>query len=472
MEQENKQLSVDAAEMFAAIDVGTTKCVALVGYKNAGNEIVICGQSNIESEGIWSGEVAHVSKAANSIKLAVEAASEEAGFFPKKVVVGVAGRHVRSQFFSVPKTRENVSAEITQEELDALKKDARNLAIGYDEEIINVVPQNYVLDGKEFLDPIGVSCKHIDANFQVIVGKIQALMQLKQCVQLAGLELYEDGLYLEPLASSDAVLTNEEKELGAALIDIGGGTTDIAIFKDSSLKATAVIPFGGNLITSDIKEAFGLSFKDAENIKKEYGEAIKAFAPNAVISFEDSQNSKQIPVDHLAGIIQSRLEEILDSASFEIGMTGLQRSLGAGIVVTGGGSNLRNMSQLINYKMGLNSVVSFPKQKVSYKEHTMFNNAIYSTAVGLLLKAAVLHEHEYKPEEKLIDVKKEKPVVENPENKNGEIHEDTTVGTPENISAENGKNGQTSGNKFWTKFKNTALHGAKSFFNVDDVEYK
>lgn len=434
MEQNVKQPVVDAAKMFAAVDVGTTKIVALVGYKNDNNEIVVCGMSNIPSSGIWSGEVSHVSSAAKSIQMAVDAASKEAGFFPKKVVVGVAGRHVHAIRFSVPKTRDDASAEITQEELDQLKKDARNVAIGFDEEIINVVPQGYTLDNNiDSIDPKGMACKHIDANYQVVVGKIQALMQLRQCVQMAGLEIAPDGLYLEPLASADAVLTNEEKQVGVALIDIGGGTTDIAIFKDNSLKATAVIPFGGNLITSDIKTGCDILLSDAEEIKKQYGEAIKAYASNAIISIEgvSGQPGKSISVGHLSGIIQSRLEEIIDSAMFEIGQAGFTHNLGLGVVVTGGGSKLKNMSQLLSFKIGMTSKISSPIRSVSYDDNTMFQDPMYSTAVGLLMKAAVIHENETRMLQKQEDVVVDEDSVEDPiqESKNKtETEKNTWIG--------------------------------------------
>jgi cell division protein FtsA len=243
-----------------------------------------------------------------------------------------------------------------------------------------------------------MACKHIDANYQVVVGKIQALMQLKQSVQMAGLELVEGGLYLEPLASADAVLTPEEKNLGVALIDIGGGTTDIAIFKDNVLKATAVIPFGGNLITLDIKKGCDILETDAEEIKKQYGEAIKAYASNAIISIEGvpGQAPKEISVGHLSGIIQSRVEEIIDSAMFEIGQAGFVRNLGAGVVVTGGGSKLKNMSQLLSFKIGVSSKISSPIRSVSYNDNTMFQDPMYSTSVGLLMKAATIFDAEYK----------------------------------------------------------------------------
>ena len=463
MEQNVKQPVVDAAKMFAAIDVGTTKIVALVGYKNENNEIVVCGMSNIPSSGIWSGEVAQVSNAAKSIRAAVDEASKEAGFFPGKVVVGVAGRHVHAIRFSVPKTREDAAAEITQEELEQLKKDARNVAIGFDEEIINVVPQNYVLDGSEFVDPIGMSCKHIDANFQVVVGKIQALMQLRQSVKMAGLELVDDGLYLEPLASADAVLTKEEKNLGVALIDIGGGTTDIAIFKDNVLKATAVIPFGGNLVTLDIKKGCDILESDAEEIKKQYGEAIKAYASNAIISIEGvpGQPAKQISVGNLSGIIQSRVEEIIDSAMFEIGQAGFIRNLGAGVVVTGGGSKLKNMSQLLSFKIGMASKISSPIRSVSYNDNLRFQDPMYSTSVGLLMKAAAIHTAEY---QKLMEQEAAKAAAM-------EAAEVTTENVTENqnevtVESENTEEKH----HVWDSLKHKVKHAVGGLFEVD-TEY-
>ena len=202
MEQDVKKPMVEKSRMFAAIDIGTTKIVALVGYKNDAGEIVVCGRSNIASTGVWSGQVSNVSHASQSIRTAVENASAEAGFFPKKVVIGVAGRHVRSTSYTVQCNRGDYAKVITTDEIEDLRKAANNVAYNYDEEIINVVPQNYVLDGTFVENPLGMSCKHIDAQYQVIIGKIQALAQLRQSVDMAGLEVAENGLYLEPLAFS------------------------------------------------------------------------------------------------------------------------------------------------------------------------------------------------------------------------------------------------------------------------------
>ncbi|MCQ2960414.1 MAG: cell division protein FtsA [Bacteroidales bacterium] len=462
MEQEQKQ-TIDPAKMFAAIDVGTTKIVALVGYKNEKGKIVVCGKSNVPSSGLWCGEVAQVSIAAKSVKLAVEKAEKEAGFFPKKVVVGVAGKHIRAQHFSVPKNRDNAAAEITQEELDELKKNAKNIAISSEEEIINVVLQNYMLDGNPVVEPLGMTnCCHIDANYQIVVGKVQALMQLRQCIQMAGLEIAEGGLYLEPLASADAVLKEEEKNLGVALIDIGGGTTDIAIYKDNILKATSVVPFGGNLISSDIKTYYGLLENYAEELKIQHGEAIKDFAPkNVIVSIAGiaGQPNKDISVSHLAGIIQARVEEILDSALFEIGMSGYQKQLAAGVVVTGGGSKLKNLSQLVSYKLLMNSKISSPIESVIYNDNTFFNDPIFSTSVGLLMRASSIHELAAKKAELQEEKKEEAVIVDEPET--------IPAGEESNTSNEETTEREKAPS-FWGKALDSAKKQLKDIFMYED----
>lgn len=463
MEQNLKKTMVEKAKMFAAIDIGTTKIVALVGYKNDAGEIVVCGRSNIASTGVWGGQVSNVSHASHSIRTAVENASAEAGFFPKQVVVGVAGRHVRSTSYTVQYNRVDYAKVITPEELEDLRKAANNVAYNYDEEIINVVPQNYVLDGAFVENPLGMSCKHIDAQYQVIIGKIQALAQLRQSVDMAGLEVAENGLYLEPLASSDAVLTEQERKLGVAMIDIGGGTTDVAIYKDNILRATSSIPFGGNLITSDIAQGYGILDTDAEEIKKQYGEAISDFAPNAIISIEGvvGQASKQIEVTGLAKIIQSRVEEIIDSINFEIALAiPSNTELLAGVVVTGGGSKLKNMAPLLSYKVGMTSRLASPIRSVLYNDNTLFNDSAYSTAVGLLLRAASLHEKASKHVEIIETVQEiEVPELE-PETAKEEMAFEAAAEAPRE------KHG------FLEKMIGGLKKQVGGFFEVDDIEYK
>ena len=467
MEQDVKKPMVEKSRMFAAIDIGTTKIVALVGYKNDAGEIVVCGKSNIASTGVWSGQVSNVSHASQSIRTAVENASVEAGFFPKKVVVGVAGRHVRSTSYTVQCNRGDTAKVITTEEIEDLRKAANNVAYNYDEEIINVVPQNYVLDGTFVENPLGMSCKHIDAQYQVIIGKIQALAQLRQSVDMAGLEVAENGLYLEPLASSDAVLTEQERKLGVAMIDIGGGTTDVAIYKDNILRATSSIPFGGNLITSDIAQGCGILETDAEEIKKQYGEAISDFAPNAIISIEGvvGQTSKQIQVTNLAKIIQSRVEEIIDSINFEVAIAiPLATELSAGVVVTGGGSKLKNMAPLLSYKVGMTSRLASPIRSVLYNDNTLFNDSAYSTAVGLLLRAAALHEKATKHVQVVEKEKEQEQEKEEVKVAPKVVKEEPVLQVETEVSEE--KHG------FLEKMIGGLKKQVGGFFEVDDIEYK
>ncbi len=402
MEQQTK--TIDPAKMFAAIDVGTTKIVALVGYKDEKGNIAILGKSNVPSEGVWSGAVTHIATATQSIAQAIKEASEEAGFFPDKVVVGVAGKHIHTLPYGVQKNRENQDEAITEEEVEQWRNEARNICFGADEEIINIVAQNYVIDGQPFINPVGNSGRHIDANYQVVLGKINALTQLRKCVQNAGVSIIEDGLYLEPLASSDAVLSEDEKKRGVALIDMGGGTTDIAIFKNGALCHTEIVPFGGNLITKDIEQAFSISNTTAEEIKVKYGNAVRSNCTNQVLDLSNGYATpqSQIHVSSLAGVIQARVEEILDSAAYIIGTSGYIKGLEAGIVVTGGGSKLQNFEQLLSYKIPtLSTRKGYPVNKIVYSNAGFFNDPIYSTAIGLLMKSCKAWETINKVPEKI-----------------------------------------------------------------------
>lgn len=390
-ENVNGQPIVDESKAFSAIDVGTTKIVALVGCRKENGTLEILGRGEVQSVGLKVGQIANVAYASNSIREAVKYAREEAGFFPENVVVGVAGRHIRTTKHCVPRNRMNPEVPITKEELDDIIKDAYNVGYEADEQIIQVIPLNYCLNNIETVEnPIDMTCNHIDANFHIVLGKFQCLNQLKQSVELAGLKLEE--FCLEPLASASAVLSDEQKEKGVALIDIGGGTTDIAIFKDNVLCTTFVNPIAGNVITQDIKTACNISESDAELLKVTYGEAIKEFADeNEVYQFIDAcQNTKEISKKTLAGIIQARVEDIVDAALMKIGTSVFGTNLGAGVVVTGGGANLKNLPQLLTYKVRSAAKVCTPIEQVNYKDHTLFNDAKYSTAVGLLMFAEEL----------------------------------------------------------------------------------
>lgn len=405
---EQNQKTIKEAQMFGAVDVGTTKIVALVGYKNENGQIVVLGKSNVPSQGMWAGEVMNVEETTKAIQTAVSEARNEAGFFPKKVIVGVAGRHIQSCPSSVPLNRE-ANDPITKKEIEDLKNRARNISFESDQEIINVIPRDFVIDGNSVKNPVGCVGRHVDANYHVILGKVKALTLLRQCVINAGLDIDDEfGLHLEPLASADAVLKNDEREVGTAIIDIGGGTTDIAIYKNNVLLHTAVVPMGGNLLTKDISTIYGIPFVDAEKIKIQYGTAIKDFAPNTIIQLVNFD--KEINCQTLAGIIQSRLEEIFEEASYEIGLSGYKDDVSS-IVVTGGGSEMQNINQLMNFKLPRTSRKGAPTESIVYNDVEFFNNPIYSTAAGLLMRScAVWESKQVKVEEKKVEVAIESPV--------------------------------------------------------------
>lgn len=410
-EKVNGQPIVDKSKAFSAIDVGTTKIVALVGCRKENGLLEVLGMGEVPSAGLRIGQIANVTLASRSITEAVNLARAEAGFFPTNVVVGVAGRHIRTTQYSVSRNRTNPQTPITQDELDEIIRDAYNVSHQPDEKIIQVIPLNYCLNSKEMFDnPIDASCYHIDANFHIVLGKIECLNQLKQSVEHAGLVL--EDFCLEPLASAEAVLTENQKKAGVALIDIGGGTTDIAIFKDNILCTTFVNPIAGNVITNDIKEVCNISESEAENIKVMYGEAIKDFAnENEVLELVDAcQHTQQISKKTLAGIIQSRVEDIIDFSTTKIGTSAFGPNLGAGVVVTGGGANLKNLSTLLGYKVRCSAKVCSPIEQVEYPaDPTHFYNAKYSTSVGLLMFAEQLYNEKQR---KLNAKVEETPVVE------------------------------------------------------------
>lgn len=390
---ENKtQTNIDKARTFSAIDIGTTKIVALTGYVNDKGEITVLGKGHAPSMGISRGEVINLENSVKAIKLAVEKATAEAGFFNTRVVVGIAGKHIHSTQNRWFINRENPDLPITQKEIEALKRDNRHVNLDADEEIVHAIPQTFRIDNEhEVVDPIGMTGRRIEANFHIVIGKGTAIKYIRNAIQRAGLEVEE--LMLEPIASAMSTLTDEERNIGVAIIDIGGGTTDVAIYHNNIVQFTEVIPFGGNAITNDISEGCQILLKDAERLKVDYGNTIQDYAKdNEYVSVPgiNGRPPKEISVKHLSGIIQSRMEEIIDSALFVIKTSGYAKKLGAGIVVTGGGSLLENLPQLLSFKIGIESKIGTPINYVHYINHTEFNNPIFATGVGLLMRSSEL----------------------------------------------------------------------------------
>ena len=379
---------MDAPEIIVGLDIGTTKIACLVGRKTDHGKIEILGIGKAPSLGVTRGVVSNIEKTVQSIRAAVEEAESKSGIEIKVVNVGIAGQHIKSLQHRGMITRDSIEEEISQKDVDELIEDMYKLVMMPGEEIIHVLPQEYIVDRQPGIkDPIGMSGVQLEANFHIITGQMAAAKNIFKCVSKAGLEVAE--LVLEPLASSSAVISNEEKEAGVALVDIGGGTTDIAIFHDGIIRHTAVIPFGGNVITEDIKEGCTIMHRQAELLKTKFGAAVtQTNQDNEVVWIPGlrGRDPKEISVMNLANIINARMSEILEHIYYEIKNSGFEKKLIGGIVVTGGGSQLKHMNQLIEFTTGMDSRVGYPNEHLSSNTNINVTSPLFATGVGLVAK--------------------------------------------------------------------------------------
>ncbi len=376
------------SEIVVGLDIGTTKIVVIVGRKNEHGKLEVLGMGKSESIGVSRGVVSNIDKTVQSIRLAVEDAEAKSGVDIKVVNVGIAGQHIKSLQHRGIKVRHNVEDEISQNDINALIDDMYKLVMLPGEEIIHVLPQEYIIDNEQGIkDPIGMAGVRLEANFHIITGQIAAAKNIYKCVHKAGLEV--DDLILEPLASSEAVLSAEEKEAGVALVDIGGGTTDIAIFQDGIIRHTAVIPFGGNSITEDIKEGCGIIKNQAELLKVKFGSALASESKeNEIVSIPGlrGREPKEISLKTLAQIIQARMEEVIENIYYEIKNSGYENKLICGIVVTGGGSQLKHISQLLEYVTGMDTRIGYPNEHLAKGNAEELTSPLFATGVGLVIK--------------------------------------------------------------------------------------
>jgi len=373
------------------LDIGTTKIVAMVGARNEFKKLEILGIGKSQSLGVHRGVVNNITQTIESIKYAIEEAKIESGEEDiKEVVVGIAGQHIRSLQHSDYITRENPDKVIDNNDIDDLINQVYKLVMLPGEEIIHVLPQDFKVDGQsEIKEPIGMYGSRLEANFHIVVGQVSSIRNIGRCIKSSGLEMGD--ITLEPLASADAVLSDEEKEAGIALIDIGGGTTDVAIFKDGIIRHTAVIPFGGNVITEDIKEGCSIMGNQAEQLKVKFGSAWPGENKETEIVAIPGllgRDPKEISLKTLSKIINARVVEIIEQVYLEIknyGNDEAKKKLIGGIVLTGGGSQLKHLKQLVEYVTGMDTRIGFPGQHLA--GDTKNSSPILSTAVGLVMKA-------------------------------------------------------------------------------------
>ncbi|MBU2913947.1 MULTISPECIES: cell division protein FtsA [Reichenbachiella] len=374
-------------DIIVGLDIGTTKICAIVGRKNEFGKLEVLGMGKAVSDGVIRGIVTNIDKTINAIKKAVAEAEEQSGIDIRVVNVGIAGQHIRSSVHHGSIIRHTSDDEITIEDVNRLSNDMYKIVIPPGSEIIHVMPQDYIVDYEEGIkDPVGMSGVRLEADFHIITAQTNAIQNINKCVRRAGLEI--ENLVLEPLASSLSVLSDEEKEAGVCLVDIGGGTTDIAIFHESIIRHTSVIPFGGNIITSDIKDGCNVLNHQAEILKTKFGQALSEMAnDNEVVSIPGLKNRdpKEISVKNLARIIEARMEEIIEMVHTKIITSGFENKLAGGIVITGGGSQLISSKQLFEYMTGLDARIGFPNEHLGKSKIESIKSPMYATSVGLVL---------------------------------------------------------------------------------------
>jgi len=378
---------MEKEKIVVGLDIGTTKICAIVGRKNEYGKLEVLGMGKAESEGVIKGIVTNIDKTVLAIEKAVKEASDMSGIDIGVVNVGIAGQHIRSTIHHGSITRSSNDNEISIEDVSRLTEDMYRIVIPPGSEIIHVMPQDYIVDYEEGIkDPVGMSGVKLEADFHIITAQTSAINNINKCIRRAGLEI--DNLILEPLASSLAVLSDEEKEAGVCIIDIGGGTTDIAIFYDNIIRHTAVIPFGGNILTNDIQTGLMVMAKQAEQLKTKFGKAIAEEAnPNEIVSIPGIRNrsAKEISVKNLSSIIQARMEEIVEMAHTEIISSGFENRLAGGIVITGGGAQLNSLRHLVEYMTGMDTRIGYPNEHLGKSKLEAVKSPMYATAVGLVL---------------------------------------------------------------------------------------
>jgi len=397
MENVTTQIIDITSELVVGLDLGTTKIAAIVGRKNEFGKIEILGVGKSESLGVNRGVVVNIEQTVSSIKTAITIAADKAGVDIGEVIVGIAGQHIKSMQHRGMITRKSLDDEVNQKDIDDLIDNMHRLVMSPGEEIIHVIPQEYIIDKESGIkNPIGHAGIRLEGNFHIITGQVAAVKNIFKCVDRAGYKTVD--LHLEPLASADAVLSDEEKEAGVILVDIGGGTTDVAIFHDSIIRHTAVIPFGGNIITEDLKEGCGIIRTQAEQLKVKFGSALaQENQENEIISIPGlrGRKHKEISVNFLARIIQARMQEILEFVLFEIKSSGLEKKLSAGIVITGGGSLLKHLSSLVMLETGMDCRIGTPNEHLAGNDDEL-KNPSYATAVGLVMKGIEKYERDSK----------------------------------------------------------------------------
>ncbi len=375
--------------IIVGLDIGTTKVVAIAGRKNEYGKLEILGFGRADSEGVNHGVVINIEQCVHSVELAIKRCFENnPDLVITEVYVGIAGKHIKSMQAQGSRVRANVETEISKDDIEQLLRDQYKTYLPTGDQIIDIIPQDYTVDNiPDIIDPVGMSGVKIGANFHVITGDSTAIRNMKRCVDRSNLKTCD--LILQPLASAAAVMNDEDMEAGVAIVDIGGGTTDMAVFCDGILKHTAVIPYAGVNITNDILTGLRVLRSQAEQMKVQFGTALGSEANrNSYITIPGLRGlpAKEVSVVNLANIIQARMEEILDYVMFNIRQIGLEHRLNGGIILTGGGARLKHITQLTEYVTGMGARIGYPNEHLAGGYNDALMSPMYSTCIGLILR--------------------------------------------------------------------------------------
>lgn len=374
--------------IVVGLDIGTTKVCAIVASVTEGDKINILGVGKAPSDGLNRGVVVNIDKTVNAIKSAIEQAQLASGIEVRSVNVGIAGDHIRSMSSKGVITINNRDNEITMKDVERLLQDCQKIMLPSDQQIIHVIPQEFIVDGQDGIsDPVGMSGMRMEATVHIITGLVSAAKNLYRCVEKAGYEVAD--LILEPVASSYAVLDDEEKEAGAVLIDIGGGTTDVVVFQDNTIRHTAVVAIAGQKVTDDVRIGLSVLEDQALKLKHEHGIAFAdLIEEDEVLTVPGiaGRPPKEIMQSTLAKIIQARVEEILEIVAIEIKRSGYSNELSAGAVITGGGSLVYGICPLANDILGMEAKIGIPRG-LSGGLVDEVNSPIFATSVGLVIHA-------------------------------------------------------------------------------------
>lgn len=441
--------------IIVGLDIGTTKIAVIAGRKNEFGKLEILGFGRANSNGVKHGQVLNIDETIKAIRTALDNCyASNPNLEVNEVYVGIAGHHIKSLQTRGDIVRHDTENEISQREIDQLIADQYKTYIPAGDQIIDVIPQEFTVDNFQNIpDPIGYSGVKVGANFHIITGDKNAIRNINRAVERS--LLVTKDLVLQPLASSSAVMANEDLEAGVAIVDIGGGTTDLAVFYEGILKHTAVIPFAGENITNDIKTGLGVLKAQAEQMKVQFGSALANEAKaNAFITIPGLRGmpAKEISVKNLANIIQARMSEILDFVTYHLKQIGLDnKMLNGGIILTGGGSQLKHLVQLTEYVTGLNCRIGLPTEHLAAGHIEELAKPTYATCLGLILKGYDDYEHnrkqfakDYKKVEVPVELKQPIEVVAG-----GEDEEEEEEGK--------GRGGRIGVPNFWSKFKTSLI---------------